>query len=52
MFGCGALGQPVMVEGQSLLSQGAFLLPASVSHGLGEVLRSIRSSREARQAVR
>ena len=38
-----------MDEGQSPLSQCAFLLSASVSHGLDEALRSTRSSRQARQ---
>jgi hypothetical protein len=49
IFGRAALGQPVMDEGQSPLSQCAFLLSASVSHGLDEALRSTRSSMQARQ---
>jgi hypothetical protein len=38
-----------MYEGQSPLGQCAFLLSASVSHGLDEALRSTRSSMQARQ---
>jgi hypothetical protein len=49
VFGRAALGQPVMDEGQSPPSQCAFLLSASVSHGLDEALRSTRSSMQARQ---